>query len=131
MGTTPAPSDQIISKTPLDKEAALATREKSIPKFRNSPAYEKFVQMIGRNRRYIQQEIEKSNPEKTAFIPFGQVDQVLRDFAAKQNVTVDSAMIRNLIAFAMTGEKVDYQLLTSKFKDLSVEISEFPKINVF
>lgn len=44
---------------------------------------------------------------------------------------VDSEMIRNLIAFSMTGEKVDYQLLVSKFKDLSVEISEFPKMKVF
>lgn len=40
-------------------------------------------------------------------------------------------MVRNLIAFAMTGERVDYQLLVSKFKDLSLEISEFPKRNVF
>lgn len=40
-------------------------------------------------------------------------------------------MIRNLIAFAMTGEKVDYQLLVAKFKDMSVEISEFPKQKVF
>ena len=103
MGTTPAPSDKVTTKPVQDKEAALPTREKSIPKFRNSPAYENFVQLIGRNRRYIQDEIEKSNPEKTAFIPFEQVDQVLRDFAAKQKVNVDSSMIRNLIAFAMTG----------------------------
>lgn len=31
----------------------------------------------------------------------------------------------------MTGEKVDYHLLVSKFKDLSIEISEFPKKKVF
>ena len=39
MGTTPAPSDQIISKPKNDKEASLPTREKSIPKFRHSQAY--------------------------------------------------------------------------------------------
>jgi hypothetical protein len=44
---------------------------------------------------------------------------------------VDAGMIRNLIAFTMTGEKVDYHLLVAKFKDLSIEISEFPKKKVF
>lgn len=57
MGTTPAPSDQVISKPKGDKEANLPTREKSIPRFRHSQAYEQFVQLIGRNRRYIQEQI--------------------------------------------------------------------------
>ena len=57
MGTTPAPSDQVISKPNQDKEATLPTPEKSIPKFRHSPIYEEFVKLIGRNRRYIQEEI--------------------------------------------------------------------------
>ncbi|MCB0370620.1 MAG: hypothetical protein KDD45_14640 [Bdellovibrionales bacterium] len=55
MGTTPAPSDQIISKKQADKEASLPVKEKSIPKFRHSPVYEKFVHLIGRNRRYLQE----------------------------------------------------------------------------
>jgi hypothetical protein len=59
------------------------------------------------------------------------VDKVIRDFTAKHSVSVDSSMVRNLIAFAMTGERVDYQLLMTKFKDMSVQISEFPKIKVF
>lgn len=37
----------------------------------------------------------------------------------KQGVKVAKGMVRNLIAFAMTGEKVDYQLLVAKFKDMS------------
>lgn len=59
------------------------------------------------------------------------METVIRGVAEKQKMQVDSEMIRNLIAFSMTGEKVDYQLLVSKFKDLSVEISEFPKMKVF
>lgn len=31
----------------------------------------------------------------------------------------------------MTGEKVDYHLLVNKFKDLNIEISEFPKKKIF
>lgn len=59
------------------------------------------------------------------------MEGVILGVTSKQKMAVDSSMIRNLIAFAMTGEKVDYQLLVSKFKDLSVEISEFPKMKVF
>jgi predicted SpoU family rRNA methylase len=59
------------------------------------------------------------------------VEKVIREFAGKHGMQVEEGMVRNLIAFAMTGEKVDYQLLVSKFKDLSVEISEFPKRKVF
>ena len=61
MGTTPAPADKIISKQTKDKEAGMSVKEKSIPKFRNSPIYEKFIHLIGRNRRYLQVEIEKCN----------------------------------------------------------------------
>lgn len=87
--------------------------------------------MIGRNRRYLQQEIEKTNNDKSAFIPFGNVERVIREFAAKHKINVDSGMVRNLIAFAMTGEKVDYNLLVNRFKDLNVEIAEFPKTKVY
>lgn len=79
----------------------------------------------------MQSEFEKSNNDKSAFIPFGNVERVIREFAEKHKVRVDSGMIRNLIAFAMTGEKVDYNLLVSRFKDLSVEIAEFPKTKVY
>ena len=48
---------------------------------------------------------------------------MIRQISEKQGVKVDNSMVRNLIAFAMTGEKVDYHLLVSKFKDMSVEIS--------
>ena len=57
MGTTPAPTDQMTSKLKVDKAAGMPNREKSIPRFRHSPAYEQFVQLIGRNRRYIEQRI--------------------------------------------------------------------------
>ncbi|MCB0370619.1 MAG: hypothetical protein KDD45_14635 [Bdellovibrionales bacterium] len=48
---------------------------------------------------------------------------MIREFVAKHKLVVDRAMIRNLIAFAMTGEKVDYHLLVGKFKDMSLEIA--------
>ena len=131
MGTTPASTEQIVSRPKADKEEEISMKDRSIPKFRHSPAYEEFVHLIGRNRRYLQEEIEKNNAEKTAFISFGEVERVIRELAGRQGVTVDGGMVRNLIAFAMTGEKVDYQLLVSKFKDLNVEIVEFPKACVF
>lgn len=59
------------------------------------------------------------------------MEKVIREISEKQGVKVDQSMVRNLIAFAMTGEKVDYHLLVSKFKDMSVEISEFPRQKVF
>ena len=80
------------------------------------------MHLIGRNRRYLQEEIEKSNTEKMAFIPFSNVDKVVRQFAGKHGCDVDSGMVRNLIAFSMTGEKVDYHLLVAKFKDMNVEV---------
>ena len=131
MGTTPAPSDMLVSKQFRDKEAGKPVKERSIPKFRNSPVYEEFVHLIGRNRRYLREEIEKCNTEKAAFIPFKIVEKIICDFACKHKVSVDSGMVRNLIAFSMTGEKVDYQLLVNRFKDLNLEIVEFPKTNVF
>lgn len=66
-----------------------------------------------------------------AFIPFSTVENIITTFATKHGLKVDAGMIRNLIAFTMTGERVDYHLLVSKFKDLSIEISEFPKRKVF
>lgn len=109
----------------------MPVKEKSIPKFRHSPVYEEFVHLIGRNRRYLQEEIEKTNTEKAAFIPFKSVEKIIREFSAKHNCKVDAEMVRNLIAFAMTGEKVDYHLLVGRFKDLNMEIVEFPKVKVF
>ena len=131
MGTTPAPSNEVTSKPTVDLEAAIPIKERSIPKFRNSQAYEEFVHLIGRNRRYLQSEFEKSNKDKSAFIPFSNVEEVIREFAGKHKINVDSGMVRNLIAFAMTGEKVDYNLLVNRFKDLNVEIAEFPKAKVY
>lgn len=66
-----------------------------------------------------------------AFIPFENVEKVIRSFAEKHKIKVDTGMVRNLIAFAMTGEKVDYHLLVSRFKDLNIEVKEFPKVKVF
>lgn len=120
MGTTPAPSNQIISKQSADKEEGLPTREKSIPLFRHSQDYEAFVQLIGRNRKYIQEQIEKSNAEKVAFIPFSTVEAIITAFCVKHGIKVNGEMVRNLIAFTMTGERVDYHLLVAKFKDLSI-----------
>ena len=66
-----------------------------------------------------------------AFIPFANVEKVITEFAAKHKIEVDSSMVRNLIAFSMTGEKVDYHLLVGRFKDLNIEVKEFPKVKVF
>lgn len=62
MGTTPAPSNALtVSRSGQGSHASVPIRERSIPKFRHSPEYEKFIHLIGRNRKYIQEEIEKSN----------------------------------------------------------------------
>lgn len=103
MGTTPAQGNQIISKRASSSKESIPIREQSIPLFRNSPEYEKFVQLIGRNRKYIQEEIEKFNKEKTAFIPFANVESIISNFSIKHGLNVDASMVRNLIAFSMTG----------------------------
>ena len=59
------------------------------------------------------------------------MERIIREFVGRHSIKVDSSMVRNLIAFSMTGEKVDYHLLVSKLKDLSVEMSEFPKRRIF
>jgi len=51
------------------------------------------------------------------------VEGIILDFCVKQGVSVTKPMVRNLIAFAMTGEKVDYQMLVAKFKDMNQEIA--------
>ena len=62
MGTTPAPSNALtVSRSGQGSNASVPIRERSIPKFRHTPEYEKFIHLIGRNRKYIQEEIEKSN----------------------------------------------------------------------
>ena len=55
MGTTPAPSNALtVSRSGQGSNASVPIRERSIPKFRHSPEYEKFIHLIGRNRKYIQ-----------------------------------------------------------------------------
>jgi hypothetical protein len=62
MGTTPAPSNALtVNRSGQGSHVSVPVRERSIPKFRHSPEYEKFIHLIGRNRKYIQEEIEKSN----------------------------------------------------------------------
>jgi hypothetical protein len=53
MGTTPALEDKTAFRPSADKQAGIPVKERAIPKFRNSPAYEEFVHLIGRNRRYL------------------------------------------------------------------------------
>lgn len=55
------------------------------------------------------------------------VDKIIQELAEKHNFKVTTELTRNLVAFSMTGEKVDYKLLFSNFKDLNEEIVEFPK----
>lgn len=130
MGTTPAPPSLLHARRPASHDPT-PVREQPIPLFRHSPAYEQFVQLMGRNRRYLQEELERSNTAGTAFIEFGVVERIMRGFTEKHKMAISADMIRNLIAFAMTGEKVDYHLLVSRFKDMSIEISEFPRRKVF
>jgi hypothetical protein len=46
-------------------------------------------------------------------------------------VTYAPEVYRNFIAFAMTGERVDYRLLLEAFKQRAETIHEFPKHKVF
>jgi hypothetical protein len=52
MGTTP--SATAVRTASKNKESTKPVREQSIPLFRHSPDYENFVQLIGRNRKYLQ-----------------------------------------------------------------------------
>ena len=72
MGTTPIVPDktQLIQKQQADKEEGLPIREHKIPLFKHSPQYEEFVKLIGRNRRYLQENVEKNNPSKQPLVHF-------------------------------------------------------------
>ncbi len=75
---------------------------------------------MGRNRRYIQTEIEKESKE--SLVPFELAERIIRGFAAKQNFKLEDNLVRNLLAFSMTGEKVDYRLMLNDFKTRSEQI---------
>ncbi len=68
---------------------------------------------------------------KTSLIEYSAVEKVLKEVAEQHHMNYESAIYRNFVAFAMTGERVDYKLLLDAFKQRSETIQDFPKQKVF
>lgn len=68
---------------------------------------------------------------KTPLVEYGAVERILRETAEEQHKKYGGEVFRNFLAFAMTGEKVDYRLLLEAFKQRSEIIQDFPKTKVF
>jgi uncharacterized protein YpuA (DUF1002 family) len=52
-------------------------------------------------------------------VPYEVVEKVVREFASSQKFKLEDNLIRNLLAFSMTGEKVDYRLMLNDLKKRS------------
>ncbi len=84
MGTKPADEQKMMAKIMKQKkEESMPVREQSVPLFKNSPVYEDFINLMGRNRKYIQTEIEKESKE--TLVPFDLVERIIKEFAEKQS----------------------------------------------
>jgi hypothetical protein len=83
MGTKPADEQQMMTKIMKNKEEGMPVREQTVPLFKHSPVYEEFINLMGRNRKYIQTEIEKESKE--SLVPFKLVEKIITGFAEKQN----------------------------------------------
>lgn len=105
-------------------------RLQSLPHFEQSLDFEEFTRFIGRNRKYLLEQIEKLD-HLTPLLEFSTVEKILREVASQHKLNFASDVYRNFLAFAMTGERVDYRLLLDAFKQRSEIIQEFPKHKVF
>jgi hypothetical protein len=56
-------------------------REKEVPLFKNSPVYEDFVRFIGRNRKYIQDKVEKEYGKEQRLVPYQGVRDIISNVA--------------------------------------------------
>ena len=130
MGTVPA-SGNLVNKNKLDPERNMPVREKEVPLFKHSPEYEEFVKFMGRNRKYIQEKIEEELGRDQRLVAFPGVKNVIQTAAGHNKLSFSDSVIRNSIAFSMTGEKVDYRLLLENFKGRGESIVEFPLKKVF
>lgn len=130
MGTVPA-AGNLKNQSKEDLEKDKPVREKEIPQFKHSPEYEEFVKFMGRNRKYLQERIEEELGKEERLVPFVNVKKVIQGAASHNKLSFSDNVIRNSIAFAMTGEKVDYRLLLENFKGRGESIVEFPLKKVF
>lgn len=105
-------------------------RLRPLPSFEQSQSFEEFTKFIGRNRKYLLERIENLE-HKTPLIDYSDVEKILKDTASQHKMDYAPEVYRNFIAFAMTGEKVDYRLLLEAFKQRAETIHEFPKHKVF
>ena len=64
-------------------------------------------------------------------LPFSTVQPILLEFVKDNKFKIDKEMIRNFVAFSMTGDNVDYRMLLDNFKERNERIVEFPKRNFF
>lgn len=49
-------------------------------------------------------------------VAFKDVNRILKEVAASNKLSFSEAVVRNSLAFAMTGEKIDYRLMLENFK---------------
>ena len=64
-------------------------------------------------------------------VAFSGVKRVVQATASQNKLSFSESVIRNSIAFSMTGEKVDYRLLLDNFKSRGESVVEFPLKKVF
>ena len=86
---------------------------------------------MGRNRKYIQEKIEANLGKEQRLVPFTGVKNIIQEAASHTKLSFSDSIIRNSIAFSMTGEKVDYRILLDSFKGRGESIVEFPNKKVF
>ena len=89
------------------------------------------MKFINRNRRYIQERIEDQFGKDQRLVAFNGVRSIIQASAEFNKLSFTANMIRNSIAFSMTGEKVDYRLMLDNFKTRGENIVEFPLKKVF
>lgn len=130
MGTVPA-SGNLLKQARVDPEKDKPVREKEVPLFKHSPEYEEFVKFMGRNRKYLQERIEEQFGKQERLVDFKGVKDAIQSTASHNKLNFSDSVIRNSIAFSMTGEKVDYRLLLDSFKGRGESIVEFPLKKVF
>lgn len=103
MGTVPASKNHQKAKMENDKEKSKPIREKEVPLFKHSPEYDEYIKFIGRNRRFIQEKVEAQFGKEQRLVPFNDVNTILSEVAASQKLSFSEAVIKNSLAFAMTG----------------------------
>lgn len=57
--------------------------------------------------------------------------EVLKHLVDESKININQDIYRNYLAFAMKGDRLDYQMLLESIKHRSSAIADFPKRQVF